>query len=89
MSHTNTAAPIEMPFGLMTRVGPGNHILDGGPDPPMGRSNFERGKGCPIVICAKAAEPIEMTFGLWAWAGPWNHELYGGPDPPIGRLNFG
>jgi len=29
-----TAAPIEMPFGLMTRVGPGNHVLDGGPDPP-------------------------------------------------------
>jgi len=30
-----TAAPIKMPFGLRTRVGPGNHVLDGGPDPPM------------------------------------------------------
>jgi len=29
-----TAAPIKMPFGLRTRVGPGNHVLDGGPDPP-------------------------------------------------------
>jgi len=25
----NTAEPIEMPFGLRTRVGPGNHVLDG------------------------------------------------------------
>jgi len=31
-----TAAPIEMPFGLRTWVGPGNHVLDGGPDPLMG-----------------------------------------------------
>jgi len=23
-----------MPFGLRTRVGPGNHVLDGGPDIP-------------------------------------------------------
>jgi len=33
-----------MPFGLRTRVSPGNHVLDGGPDPPMGMGNFE-GKG--------------------------------------------
>ena len=29
-----TAAPIELPFGLRTSVGPRNHVLDGGPDPP-------------------------------------------------------
>jgi len=29
-----TAEPIEMPFGLRTRVGPRNHVLDGGPGPP-------------------------------------------------------
>jgi len=28
------AAPIELPFGLRTWVGPGYHVLDGGPDPP-------------------------------------------------------
>jgi len=28
------SAPIEMPFDLRTRVGPRNHVLDGGPDPP-------------------------------------------------------
>jgi len=39
------AAPIKMLFELRTRVGPGNHVLDGGPDPPMGRDNFARGRG--------------------------------------------
>ena len=29
-----TIQPIEMPFGLWARVGPGNHVLDGGPYPP-------------------------------------------------------
>jgi len=28
------AEPIEMPFGMWTRVGPVNHVLDGGPGPP-------------------------------------------------------
>ena len=31
--------PIGMPFGLATRVGPVNHVLDGS----MGRGNFEGG----------------------------------------------
>jgi len=35
-----TAAPIEMPFGLRNPVGPKNHVLEGGPDPPMGSVNF-------------------------------------------------
>jgi len=29
-----TAEPIEMPFGLWTRVGPMNHVLDGVQIPP-------------------------------------------------------
>ena len=33
VSAAKTAAPLEMPFGLRTPVGPGNHVLDGGPDP--------------------------------------------------------
>ena len=45
VSTAKTAEPIRMPFGLWTRVGPENHVLDGGPDPPMGRGNFDRGKG--------------------------------------------
>jgi len=50
VSPTKTAAPIEMPlFGLGTQVGPRNHLLTGVQIPPMGRSNFEGGKGRPIV----------------------------------------
>jgi len=30
---TKTAEPIEMSYGLRIRVGPGNHVLDRGPDP--------------------------------------------------------
>jgi len=34
VSPAKMAELIEMPFGLRTRVGPGNHVLDGSPDPP-------------------------------------------------------
>jgi len=42
------AAPIEMPFGLRTRVGPGNHVFDG-VQIPHGKRQFWGGKGHPIV----------------------------------------
>jgi len=54
-------------------VGPGNHVLDGGPYPRMGRGNFKGGRcahckvwGHSVVIYVNTAEPIEMPFGLWA-----------------------
>ena len=34
VSPAKTAEPIEMPFMLRIRVGPGNHLLDLGPDTP-------------------------------------------------------
>jgi len=40
VSPAKMAEPIEM---LLTRVGPENHVLDWGPDLPMGRGNFEEG----------------------------------------------
>jgi len=43
-----TAEVIEMPFRLMTPVGPGNHILDGGSDPPVGRGHFEGERCIPL-----------------------------------------
>jgi len=89
VSPAKTAELIKMLFGLRTRVGPGNHALDGGPDPPMGRGNFEAGKWRSIVryrdtavICAKMAEQIEMLFGLWAQMRPRNQVLDGVKDPP-------
>ena len=48
VSTTNIAEPIEVPFRLMTRVGPRNHVLHGGPDPPREVAIF-RGEGWPIV----------------------------------------
>ena len=39
------AGPIEMPFGKWGGVGDSHHVLDGGPDPPIGRGNFGMGIG--------------------------------------------
>ena len=49
MSPAKTAEPIEMPFGLRTCVGPRDHVLDGGSDPPIGRRKFLGENGRPIV----------------------------------------
>jgi len=83
VSPAKTAAPIEMPFGLRTRVGPRNHIFDGGPYHPWEEA-IMGGKVHPTVkyrdtavTCAKTAEPIEMPFGLWARIGRRNHVLDG------------
>ena len=35
------AEALKMPFGMWTLVDPRNRVLDGGPDLPMRRSNFE------------------------------------------------
>jgi len=49
------AEPIEMPFRLRTWVGPGDHVLDGGSDPPMGRGKFLGDNGRPML--ANTIEP--------------------------------
>ena len=50
VSPAKTAELIEMLFGLRTQVGPRNHVLDGGPDPPMERGNLEgeRASHCKV-----------------------------------------
>jgi len=45
-SCTKTAKTINMPFGIWTRVGQRNHVLDGDPHRPMRMHNF-RGKDMP------------------------------------------
>jgi len=62
VSPAKIAAPIEMPFGLETWVGPMNRVLDGGSDPPMGRGNFEGGKGRPIV---KYRDTLQSSAQKW------------------------
>jgi len=68
VSTAKTAEPIEIPFGLRTRVGPWNHTLDESPDHSMGTGNVE-GMGRPIlkyrdtaVSCEKTTETIKMSF---------------------------
>jgi len=81
MSPAKTAEPIDMSFGLKTWVGPGNHVLDGGPDPPMGTGNFEGERTRSVVkysdclLCcelqyANTAESMAMPFGIWSRVGP-------------------
>ena len=50
MSRAKTAEPIEMLFGLRTRVGPGKV----GVQIPHGKGNFEGMKGRPIVKYVKS-----------------------------------
>jgi len=48
VSPAKTAEPVEMLFGLWTRVGRKNHVFCGGPDPPRGRGSFTG--GCPAPL---------------------------------------
>jgi len=48
VSPAKTAEPIEMPFGFRSRVGPGNHVLDGGPDPPWKGAMLSGKRGVPL-----------------------------------------
>ena len=50
------AEPFEMPFGLWTRVGPRNRVLDGGP-----RGNFEGEKWRHIVTGTPCHEVCENS----------------------------
>jgi len=75
---------IEISFGLRTREGPRNHVVDWGPHPPW-EGAILRGKGashCKVygrsaVIREKTAEPIQMPLGLWARMGRRSHLRWG------------
>jgi len=49
VSPAKNAELTEMPFGIWSRVGPRNHVLDGGPDPPCEGSLLRGGEGRSIV----------------------------------------
>jgi len=48
VSPAKTAEPIEMPSGLRTWLGPRDHVLDGGSDPPWEGANFGVRMGVPL-----------------------------------------
>jgi len=70
-THTKTAELIEMPFGLMTRVGPMCHVLDGEHDPPKekGQCLDENVAACckvmghSTVSCTKRLNRSRCRFG--------------------------
>ena len=76
VSPAKMAKPTEMPFGLRTHVGPGNHVLHWGPD-PHGKRQFLGGGGtahCKVqghsaVTCAKTAEPDRDA--VWIMGSDW------------------
>ena len=68
MSPAKTAELMEMPFGLRTQVGTGNHMLDGGPDPPTGRGNFEgKGAAARLVTGARRRDHITPVLRQLHW----------------------
>jgi len=71
VSCTETAEPVEMPFGMLSQVDPRNHVLDGGTDHRWERAIL-KGKGMFRHIrrhWTVSREPIAMLFGLRAaWA---------------------
>jgi len=65
LSPAKTAELIKIPFGLWTRVGPRNHVLDGDPDPSCAKTTlcgkrYLQGKW----LAERAAERARMTIIL-------------------------
>jgi len=76
-----TAEPIEMPFGLWSRVGPRKHVFDGA-QILNAKGVITTGKDMPgharrhsVVSCAKMAEPIDLPFGVWTRVGRRRHRF--------------
>jgi len=57
-THTKTAKPIEMPFRVMSGLGPRNSVLRGGDDPRMKKGNFGEN------MCPTSLTPHKLRTGL-------------------------
>jgi len=49
-THTKTTEPIDIPFGMMTRLGRRYHVLDEGSDTPRGRGNFGGKRSGALIL---------------------------------------
>jgi len=74
-----TAEPIEMPSGLRTWLGPRDHVLDGGLDPPWEGANLGVRMGVPFL----------GHCGLILQLAPYNWVNFGGPLPLNGGWQRG
>ena len=59
-TYTETAEPIDMPFGLTCVVGPTNSVLRGADDPRRGRGNFGE------ITCPTSLSPLIVIATLAA-----------------------
>jgi len=64
---------IRMPFGMVSGVGWGLGVLDGGGDLSKGKGSFGAESGVThgnlLHSCAEVHEPIELSFGLVSGMG--------------------
>jgi len=81
VSLTKTDEPIEMPFGLSTRMGPGNHVLGGGMDRPVGRGNSGVVSPLDCVIskhCSSMGlQTCPQGIARYSVTSEWTHPLQG------------
>ena len=49
-SRAKPAEPIEMPFGLWTRLDPRNHVFGGGPGFPQEKGQFRDVTSTPLIL---------------------------------------
>jgi len=60
-----------MPFGVVSGIGRGVGVVDGGGDFRRGRSSSRVNLGCPIVtsgdFVARATRFSQVTFGRTCW----------------------
>jgi len=65
MSPAKMAELIEILFGMWTQVGPRNYVLDGGPDPFMGRDTSEgMTSRQDFPACHPGAFPVALASGF-------------------------
>jgi len=78
LSRAKTAEPIEMPFGIWTRVGTENHVLDGAPGLPVRSGNFEGERylhGKWLAERPRYNSSSTTEFEIWRNAGPSAFQL--------------
>jgi len=55
---------IEIPFEMLSRVGPRNHVLDGDTDPPWEGQFLGEGHAptCPITFCSQLCKWLKRSI---------------------------
>ena len=70
LTFAKVTEPIEVPFRLRIWVDTGNHVLDGGSDPPMGRGNCKGKRVGPLSRIATAVSFVNKWGGGYScWQG--------------------